>query len=84
MRSLEGCWKGDMKNKEKVINQYYLNINDIRVLLGISYQTAKRVYDKANEIDEEKFREFRVEPKKVSMKSVLEVNHLTLKDIKKA
>ena len=72
-----------MKERNKIVNQYYLNINDIRTLLGVSYHTAKKVFDKANEIDEERFREFRVEPKKVSMKSVLEVNHLSMKDIKK-
>lgn len=72
-----------MKDKERVIEQYYLNINDIRSLLGVSYKVATRIYQCADVLDREKFKEFRVEPKKVSMKSVLQVNHLTLKDIKK-
>ncbi len=71
-----------MKERRKVINQYYLNINDIRVLLGVSYKTAKRVYSKADELDEEKFKEYRVEPKKVSMKSVLKVNDLTMRNLR--
>ena len=72
-----------MKNREKVIEQYYLNINDIKTLLGVSYKTAKRIYERANEIDDEMFEEYRVELKKVTMKAVLLVNHLTMKDIKK-
>ncbi len=72
-----------MKDRDRVITQYYLNINDIRTLLGVSYKAAKRVYDKADEIDNEKFKEYRIEPNKVTMKAVLAVNHLTMKDIKR-
>lgn len=72
-----------MKTRDEVLTQYYLNINDIRTLLGVSYKTAKRIYERANEIDDEMFEEYRVELKKVTMKAVLLVNHLTMKDIKK-
>ena len=72
-----------MKTRDEVLTQYYLNINDIKTLLGVSYKTAKRIYERANEIDDEMFKEYRVELKKVTMKAVLLVNHLTMKDIKK-
>lgn len=36
-----------MKDKDKIINQYYLSINDIKTLLGISQSTAKKVFEKA-------------------------------------
>lgn len=72
-----------MKTRDEVLTQYYLNINDIKTLLGVSYKTAKRIYERANEIDDEMFEEYRVELKKVTMKAVLLVNHLTMKDIKK-
>ena len=41
------------------------------------------MFEKADELDDKKFKEFRVETKKVTIKSVLEINHLKLKDIKK-
>lgn len=72
-----------MKDRDKIINQYYLSINDIKTLLGISQSTAKKVFEKADELDDKKFKEFRVETKKVTIKSVLEINHLKLKDLKK-
>ena len=72
-----------MKDRDKIINQYYLSINDIKTLLGISQSTAKKVFEKADELDDKKFKDFRVETKKVTIKSVLEVNHLKLKDLKK-
>lgn len=65
-----------MKDRDRIINQDYLSINDIKTLL-------KKVFDKADELDDKKFKEFRVETKKVTIKSVLEVNHLKLKDLKK-
>lgn len=58
-------------------------MNDISILLGVSHQTAKKVFEKANEIDEKKFKEHRIEPRKVTMKSVLKVNHLTMKDLER-
>ena len=72
-----------MKTKEKVIMQYYLNMNDIKTLLGVSQRVAKRIYEKADEIDNNKFKEYRIEERKVMMKSVLEVNHLTMKDLER-
>ena len=37
-----------------IINQYYLSINDIKILLGISQSTAKKVFEKADELDDKK------------------------------
>lgn len=78
-----GVQEGVMKDRDKIINQYYLSINDIKTLLGVSQSTTKKVFDKADELDDKKFKEFRVETKKVTIKSVLEINHLKLKDLKK-
>lgn len=78
-----GVQEGAMKDRDRIINQYYLSINDIKTLLGVSQSTAKKVFDKADELDDKKFKEFRVETKKVTIKSVLEINHLKLKDLKK-
>ena len=49
-----------MKDRDKIINQYYLSINDIKTLLGVSQSTAKKVFDKADELDDKKFKEFRL------------------------
>ncbi len=76
--------KGVMKTREEIANQYFLNINDIRKLFGISYVNAKRVYDKADEYDRDEFKEFRVDEKKVTTRNVLLVMHLKEKDIRKA
>ncbi len=73
-----------MKTREEIANQYFLNINDIRKLFGISYVNAKRVYDKADEYDRDEFKEFRVDEKKVTTRNVLLVMHLKEKDIRKA
>ena len=53
-----------MKDRDKIINQYYLSINDIKTLLGVSQSIAKKVFDKVDELDDKKFKEFRVETKK--------------------
>ena len=53
-----------MKDRYKIINQYYLSINDIKTLLGVSQSIAKKVFDKVDELDDKKFKEFRVETKK--------------------
>lgn len=46
-----------MKDRDRIINQDYLSINDIKTLL-------KKVFDKADELDDKKFKEFRVETKR--------------------
>lgn len=53
-----------MKDRNRIINQYYLSINGIKTLLGVSQSTAKKVFDKVDELDDKKFKEFRVETKK--------------------
>lgn len=37
-----GVQKGVMKDRDRIINQYYLSINDIKTLLGVSQSTAKK------------------------------------------
>ena len=42
-----------VKSREEIANQIYLNKADIRKLLGVSYNTAVRIYDYADKIDNE-------------------------------
>lgn len=50
-----------MKEKETILKQYFLNIKDISELFGISRKKAKKVYDLANILDDELFKEYRIE-----------------------
>lgn len=52
-----------VKTREEIANQIYLNKADIRKLLGVSYNTAVRIYEYANRMDNEL--PFRIEPAKV-------------------
>ena len=42
------------KTREEIANQMYLNIADIKHLLDVSQQSAKRIYLLADEIDSDK------------------------------
>lgn len=53
-----------MKDRDKIINQYYLSINDIKTLLGISQSTAKKVFDKADDLDDKNSRNLELKQKR--------------------
>jgi hypothetical protein len=72
-----------MKEKETILKQYFLNIKDISELFGISRKKAKRVYELANILDDELFKEYRIEERKVTMNSTCKVMKTTLQGIKK-
>lgn len=72
-----------MKTKETILKQYFLNIKDISELFGISRKKAKKVYDLANILDDELFKEYRIEERKVTMNSTCKVMKTTLQGIKK-
>ena len=72
-----------MKEKETILKQYFLNIKDISELFGISRKKAKKVYDLANILDDELFKEYRIEERKVTMNSTCKVMKTTLQGIKK-
>lgn len=70
-----------VKSREEIANQIYLNKADIRKLLGVSYNTAVRIYDYADKIDNEL--PFRIEPAKVRITSVAKVVNMSLETLKK-
>lgn len=70
-----------VKSREEIANQIYLNKADIKKLLGISYNTAVRIYDYANKMDNEL--PFRIEPAKVRITSVAKVVNMSLETLKK-
>jgi hypothetical protein len=70
-----------VKTREEIANQIYLNKADIKKLLGISYNTAVRIYDYANKMDNEL--PFRIEPAKVRITSVAKVVNMSLETLKK-
>jgi hypothetical protein len=72
-----------LKTKETILKQYFLNIKDISELFGISRKKAKRVYELADELDDELFKEYRIEERKVTMNSTCKVMKTTLQGIKK-
>ena len=70
-----------VKTREEIANQIYLNKADIRKLLGVSYNTAVRIYEYANRMDYEL--PFRIEPAKVRITSVAKVVNMSLETLKK-
>lgn len=71
------------KTKEEIAKQFYLSKTDIRVLLGIGYPQSIKVYNLANDIDNEELQKYRIEPTKVRMTSVCKVTGFTLNTIQK-
>ena len=70
-----------VKTREEIANQIYLNKADIRKLLGVSYNTAVRIYEYANRMDNEL--PFRIEPAKVRITSVAKVVNMSLETLNK-
>ena len=69
-----------IKTREKIAIQFYLNTTDIAVLIGCSWQNAKRLFDEANKVDDEEL-PFRVEPLKVRMHTVLKLAGISQKQL---
>lgn len=72
-----------MKTKEKIVEQFYLTQNDIRLLLSIGYKQADKLFDLADSIDEKELGEYRIEPNKVRITSVCKVAGFTLNTLQK-
>ena len=70
-----------VKTREEIANQIYLNKADIRKILGVSYNTAVRIYEYANRMDNEL--PFRIEPAKVRSTSMAKVVNMSLETLKK-
>ena len=70
-----------VKTREEIANQIYLNKADIRKLLGVSYNTAVRIYEYANRMGNEL--PFRIEPAKVRITSIAKVVNMSLETLKK-
>ena len=69
-----------IKTREKIATQFYLNTTDIMVLIGGSWQNAKRLFNKASEVDNEEL-PFRVEPLKVRTQTVLKLAGISQRQI---
>lgn len=69
-----------IKTREKIASQFYLNTTDIMVLIGCSWQNAKRLFNKASEVDDEEL-PFRVEPLKVRTQTVLKLAGISQRQI---
>jgi len=62
-----------MKTKREIMKSAYVTQTDIRTLLNCSQGTAHRLYGIADRIDAEMLGEWRIEPRKVRLKSLLKV-----------
>lgn len=62
-----------MKPREKIINQSYLSINDIRSLLLISFKKAKELFLICKEREVKEVGKFRPYENKVQIETVLRV-----------
>lgn len=56
-------------NRQEIINKYYVTKKDIQVLLGVNFETAKKLYDHADQ--EEAKNEYRAHQSKVPLKAIL-------------
>lgn len=66
---------------ENLLNLYYLNINQIGKLFNLSQRKAKRLYEIASKIDDEELKEYRIEPRKVRLKTCLKVQGISYKEL---
>ena len=71
-----------LKTREEIASQVYLNQADIKKLLDVSRDTAKRIYMYAKQIDEDELR-FIIEPTKVRIVSVCKATGMTLATIQR-
>lgn len=72
-----------VKTREEISKQVFLNQSDIAKLLGISRPSAKRIYNYAKEIDNERDGKYVIEPTKVRITSVCKVIGQSLNTIQK-
>lgn len=68
------------KTRAEISRQSYLCKNDIGTLLSLPYNTAKRIFDFAMELDKKEL-PYIIEPRKVRMVSVCKVTGQSLKTI---
>lgn len=66
------------KTKEEISEQEYLNVTDIKKLLGISWNNAKRVFLKCDELDDQL--DFRVDDYRIRIETLEQVTHKKLKN----
>lgn len=71
------------KSREEILAQPYLTKADIKKLLQVSQGKAVRIYRFAETIDNEFFKEFRIEPTKVRITSVCKVAGISLNTLQK-
>lgn len=71
------------KSREEIFTQPYLTKTDIKKLLQVSQGKAVRIYRFAETIDNEFFKEFRIEPTKVRITSVCKVVGISLDTLQK-
>lgn len=62
-----------MKTRREILKDAYIRKTHIAVLLGVPRSTANKLYQIADEIDNEQLGAWRVEPQKVRMKTLLRV-----------
>lgn len=69
--------------EKNLIDLYYLNINQISKLFGLSQKKAKKLYELASKIDDEELKEYRVEPRKVRQKTLLKIQGLSYSELER-
>lgn len=69
--------------EKNLIDLYYLNINQISKLFGLSQKKAKKLYELASKIDDEELKEYRVEPRKVRQKTLLKIQGLSYGELER-
>ena len=66
------------RSRLEVSRQVYLNVTDIKDLLQISPYQARRVFQKADEIDAAELSTFRIEPRKVRTETVCKLAQISI------
>jgi hypothetical protein len=69
------------RSRLEVSRQVYLNVTDIKDLLQISPYQARRVFQKADEIDAAELSAFRIEPRKVRTKTVCKLAQIKITEL---
>ena len=71
------------RTREEILGLPYLKTTDIRRLLCVSAQSAKKIYSLAEKIDIDQLGDYRIEDNKVRITSVCKVTGLTIAGLQK-
>ena len=72
-----------LKTREEIVTQPFVNKADIQKLFLVGYSTATKIYQAANQLDDDQLGIYRIEPTKVRITSVCKVSGVSLNTLQK-